>query len=374
MPTSTKTISAEISLQYLIWIHVFPYISKRGNSIRRRASASGRGPLPRTPSPPTTSHARPQLYSPESWQYQVAENLLRASRTSHGSSSTDTYGTSSATPKQTDRLDTRTSTPISQKNAEGSSTQTPASTVTPATPVTPTDPQGGTIQEHVAIRIQEDENKSRGGSVPRRKSKRLSRSLSHGSWPGWASLYYSKFDNATDTPITSQGSSSGDKSKDTKTAKDKSNADADTASATSITQPIQGSSTQKISFSSSQPPPSSSVSLTQRSSRDVQPPIPVQQKRPSPSSSVDDEPTRAWSPYVRDPIVVCPTGSILFLFGFLFPPLWWIGSFYPRRPRTSAHERWKMYNRLMSVVSSFIIAGILGIAIWYLVHKSKNSV
>lgn len=338
--------------------------------MQRRASASGRGPLPRTPNPPATSHVRPQLYSPESWQYQVAENLLRASRTSYGSSSTDTYGASSATPKHAARLDTRTSTPISQKNAEESSTQTPASTVTPATPVTPTDPHGGTIQEHVAIRIQEDENKSRGGSVPRQKSKRLSRSLSHGSWPGWTSLYYSKFDNAKDTPTTSQGSSSGDKNKDTKTTKDKSNADADT---TSTTQPIQGSSTQKISSADPQPL-SPSVSLTQRSSRDVQPPLPVQPKRPSPSSSIDVEPTRGWSPYVRDPVVLCPIGSILFLFGFLFPPLWWIGSFYPRRPRTSAHERWQMYNRLMSVISSFIIAGVLGIAIWYLTHKPKNDV
>ena len=112
-----------------------------------------------------------------------------------------------------DKLDARTSTPISQRNAEGSSTQTPASTITPTTPATPTDPQGGTIQEHVALRIQEDENKTRGGSVPRPRSKRLSRSLSRGSWPGLDVIILFEFDSATDTPTTSQGSPSGDKSK-----------------------------------------------------------------------------------------------------------------------------------------------------------------
>lgn len=78
---------------------------------------------------------------------------------------------------------------------------------------------------------------------------------------------------------------------------------------------------------------------------------------------ITPRPMKAYRPEV---VVLCPRGSILFMFGFLFPPLWWIGSFFPRYVRTNVDYRWKKYNQLMSFVSLFLVAGILSIVIWYL--------
>ncbi|CAG8635431.1 6052_t:CDS:1, partial [Acaulospora colombiana] len=64
--------------------------------------------------------------------------------------------------------------------------------------------------------------------------------------------------------------------------------------------------------------------------------------------------------------VVCPYGSVLFMLGFLLPPLWWFGSFFPRHSSGMTDRRWKRYNRLMSVLSLLLIAGILELTIWYL--------
>ncbi|CAH1757724.1 20816_t:CDS:2 [Entrophospora sp. SA101] len=70
---------------------------------------------------------------------------------------------------------------------------------------------------------------------------------------------------------------------------------------------------------------------------------------------------------------ICPYGSILFLLGFLFPPLWWLGSIYPRRPFTSSDFKWKYYNKLMSAFSSILIVGIIGILVWYLRFYDESS-
>ncbi|CAG8538846.1 15448_t:CDS:1 [Funneliformis caledonium] len=70
--------------------------------------------------------------------------------------------------------------------------------------------------------------------------------------------------------------------------------------------------------------------------------------------------------YSREPFNICPFGSVLFTMGFIFPPLWWFGSFYPRHLKSTSDFRWKRYNRLMSIFSFFLIAGILAITIWYL--------
>src|SRR6185369_10013646 len=71
-------------------------------------------------------------------------------------------------------------------------------------------------------------------------------------------------------------------------------------------------------------------------------------------------------PKYQDKYNVCPHGSIFFLLGFLFPPLWWFGSIYPRKPLTSSEVKWKNYNKLMSILSSVIICAIIAILIWYL--------
>ncbi|CAG8482691.1 6341_t:CDS:2 [Diversispora eburnea] len=57
--------------------------------------------------------------------------------------------------------------------------------------------------------------------------------------------------------------------------------------------------------------------------------------------------------------------------GFLFPPFWWFGSFYPRDPKYETDFKWKRYNRLMSIFSLFFITLIIGIIIWYLKSDMK---
>ncbi|OBZ91250.1 hypothetical protein A0J61_00696 [Choanephora cucurbitarum] len=69
-------------------------------------------------------------------------------------------------------------------------------------------------------------------------------------------------------------------------------------------------------------------------------------------------------------------GAFLFLFGFVFPPLWWIGSFYPvyideryqRRydPNVKMAKRWRLLNRFFSLgFSAFLVVAIIVLAILY---------
>jgi len=74
-------------------------------------------------------------------------------------------------------------------------------------------------------------------------------------------------------------------------------------------------------------------------------------------------------PWEPDPLI--PVGSVLFLFGFIFPPLWWIGSFFPRPSKSKLDYRWIKINRYVSVVSVLLVLGIVGVVVWYvLTHGS----
>lgn len=62
-------------------------------------------------------------------------------------------------------------------------------------------------------------------------------------------------------------------------------------------------------------------------------------------------------------------GAVIFLFGFLCPPLWWIGAFWPRRSRERGGkmaERWQYLNRIMSIGFSviLILAIVIAVAVW----------
>ncbi|KAL0095303.1 hypothetical protein F4703DRAFT_1064164 [Phycomyces blakesleeanus] len=61
-------------------------------------------------------------------------------------------------------------------------------------------------------------------------------------------------------------------------------------------------------------------------------------------------------------------GCLLFLFGFICPPLWWIGSFWPKHARElggKMAERWQRLNRCMSIgfsillIIALIVLGVL---------------
>ncbi|KAI8636208.1 hypothetical protein BD408DRAFT_99653 [Parasitella parasitica] len=61
--------------------------------------------------------------------------------------------------------------------------------------------------------------------------------------------------------------------------------------------------------------------------------------------------------------------GLLFLFGFIFPPFWWIGSFWPKHVREKGGkmaERWQKLNRVMSIgFSSIIVILILVFVVLY---------
>ncbi|KAK9667451.1 hypothetical protein K7432_017851 [Basidiobolus ranarum] len=61
---------------------------------------------------------------------------------------------------------------------------------------------------------------------------------------------------------------------------------------------------------------------------------------------------------------VITTGSLFFLFGFLLMPLWWLGSYYPRYSNSKIEQRWRCYNRMMSIASALILFACLAIIIW----------
>ncbi|KAG2220896.1 hypothetical protein INT45_013025 [Circinella minor] len=62
-------------------------------------------------------------------------------------------------------------------------------------------------------------------------------------------------------------------------------------------------------------------------------------------------------------------GMVFFLFGFICPPLWWIGSCWPRHPREQGGkmaERWQKLNIIMSLgFSVILIIAFIYIAVLY---------
>ncbi|KAI9476290.1 MAG: hypothetical protein EXX96DRAFT_294477 [Benjaminiella poitrasii] len=69
-------------------------------------------------------------------------------------------------------------------------------------------------------------------------------------------------------------------------------------------------------------------------------------------------------------------GAFLFLFGFIFPPLWWIGSFFPVRideeeyrrynSDTKMVKRWRTLNRFFSLgFSTLLIIAIIILVVLY---------
>ncbi|KAI8388835.1 uncharacterized protein BYT42DRAFT_561400 [Radiomyces spectabilis] len=67
-------------------------------------------------------------------------------------------------------------------------------------------------------------------------------------------------------------------------------------------------------------------------------------------------------------------GALLFLFGFICPPLWWLGSFWPRKIQQRGGkmaERWQKLNRVMSIgFSVIVIIAIIVVGIIYATTKS----
>ncbi|KAI9317173.1 hypothetical protein BX666DRAFT_2027268 [Dichotomocladium elegans] len=72
-----------------------------------------------------------------------------------------------------------------------------------------------------------------------------------------------------------------------------------------------------------------------------------------------------------DPDGVVSIGAFLFLFGFLCPPLWWIGSFWPRHARHKGGklaDRWQKLCRLMTICFGALV--IIAVVILAIVLKT----
>ncbi|KAI8336830.1 hypothetical protein BC941DRAFT_428221 [Chlamydoabsidia padenii] len=54
-------------------------------------------------------------------------------------------------------------------------------------------------------------------------------------------------------------------------------------------------------------------------------------------------------------------GAVFFVFGFLFPPLWWLGACWPRRPEQGGKmaKRWQQLNRYLSIGFSIILVIVI---------------
>jgi hypothetical protein len=72
---------------------------------------------------------------------------------------------------------------------------------------------------------------------------------------------------------------------------------------------------------------------------------------------------------IRDDM--CTYGLALFIFGFVFPPAWWLGSVFPRSPVTDMQRKWRRVNRLMSFGFSLVVlTAILTILVVWRLQQS----
>ncbi|CAG8549772.1 9714_t:CDS:2, partial [Cetraspora pellucida] len=278
-------------------------------SLQRRTSISGQAPTSR-PTTPTTH------YEPGSWQYQVTENLIKGRGYGARTSGTTTPTRPPILRLEEPRTQSR-STHISSSLNDGSHSRTPRSHTpsrshTPLTPLTPIDPERFLSE----VPVQTENIKKTGKGTG---------------------------------PVNNVDSENNRKSQ---------------GSSASAQEPIEDSD--KVN---TQPSSSLAAGSEIPNGEDSEK---QSESRSKSTRRVDFKPgrykisTRPIRPYRPEVVVLCPRGSILFMFGFLFPPLWWFGSFFPRYVSNNADYRWKKYNQLMSFVSLFLVAGILSIVIWYL--------
>ncbi|KAJ2909387.1 hypothetical protein GGI21_001933 [Coemansia aciculifera] len=64
-----------------------------------------------------------------------------------------------------------------------------------------------------------------------------------------------------------------------------------------------------------------------------------------------------------------PVGAVLFLFGFLLLPLWWIGAVFPRSSEEEVVRSWRKYNALMTLVSLPLLGLFLALGGWHATHN-----
>ncbi|CAG8451788.1 10251_t:CDS:2 [Acaulospora morrowiae] len=330
----------------------------------RRTSFTGR-------LPPPTYH--PSEYASRSWSYQVTENLLKERGYGTGAGSSARPPASSAeaagdlkstevAPPPVKALtikadDTRTKS----RSIQNSSTLDKSKITSTRPSILPNDSDKSLQKYQIPASIL-DKGKSIELSVIQMDSddKRQSQASSgSGSLPSWAYEYYShnqqqQFDKDPEDPdiilpeASTSAAAGGSGSPNDNNNNEKNNRDGSSNLSSSQPKSSQSSKPKRNTGKGKLPYRDSSWRETRKNYLANLPP-PKPRIRPPP-----------------EPFVICPYGSVLFVLGFILPPLWWFGSFFPRHSKGMTDYRWKRYNRLMSVFSLFLIAVILGLAIWYL--------
>ncbi|KAG2199028.1 hypothetical protein INT46_010268 [Mucor plumbeus] len=112
-----------------------------------------------------------------------------------------------------------------------------------------------------------------------------------------------------------------------------------------------------------------------KDNKDIEKSIPPQEEEPVPPSSPayaqDDQQSEenTWWVTKNDQDGFYSICGLLFLFGFIFPPFWWIGSIWPKHVREKGGkmaDRWQKLNRIMSIgFSSILIILIIVFVILY---------
>ncbi|KAI8378824.1 hypothetical protein EDC96DRAFT_571000 [Choanephora cucurbitarum] len=102
------------------------------------------------------------------------------------------------------------------------------------------------------------------------------------------------------------------------------------------------------------------------------PPVPVH-KMPQNEADSDSIEENVWWTMKDDHDGLYSIGALLFLFGFLCPLLWWLGSFWPTRIRERAGKmagRWQKINRIMSIgFSSVLLILIIVFVVLYATNQ-----
>ena len=93
---------------------------------------------------------------------------------------------------------------------------------------------------------------------------------------------------------------------------------------------------------------------------------------PLPMHMPQDE-ENVWWTMKHDQDGLYSIGALLFLFGFLCPLLWWLGSFWPTHLAERAGKmavRWQKLNRMMSIgFSSILLILMIVFVVLYATHQ-----
>lgn len=100
---------------------------------------------------------------------------------------------------------------------------------------------------------------------------------------------------------------------------------------------------------------------------------PFYQDNNNDSSTEEEQEKNAWWLSKNDQDGFYSISGLFFLFGFLFPPFWWIGSVWPKHVAERGGKmavRWQKLNRIMSIGFSSIL--LILIIVFVVLYTTTN--